>query len=90
MTPKATESSTAYTPEELQEFLHCWQLPGGVLAPDQTRALLAWNGTPEQERKALLESLAATEQQVEAERLAPNQRRGHVSWLDRLRHLVGR
>ena len=54
MTPKATESSTAYTPEELQEFLHCWQLPGGVLAPDQTRALLAWNGTPEQERKALL------------------------------------
>jgi hypothetical protein len=38
----------------------------------------------------LKESIAATEQQVEAKPLAPNQRRGHVSWLDRIKHIVGR
>jgi hypothetical protein len=61
-----------------------------VLAPDQLRALLSWSGTPDDERAGLEAALAATEQQVEAERLAPNQRRGHVSWLDRVKHLVGR
>ena len=83
-------SSETYTTEQLQEFLHCWTLPGGVLAPDQARALLAWSGTPEEERPALKESIAATEQQVEAKPLAPNQRRGHISWLDRIKHIVGR
>ena len=72
------------------ELLRAWQRPGGVLAPDQLRALLSWSGTPDDERAGLEAALAATEQQVEAERLAPNQRRGHVSWLDRVKHLVGR
>ena len=84
------EAPETHTPEQLQEYLRCWQLPGGVLAPDQARALLAWEGTPEDERRALKASIAATEQQVEAKLLAPNQRRGHVSWLDRLKHLLGR
>ena len=77
------------TPEELQEYLRCWQLPDGTLAPDQARALLAWSGTPEEERRALKASIAASEQQIGAKRLEPNQRRGHVSWLNRLKHLIG-
>jgi hypothetical protein len=84
------QAPETHTPEQLQEYLRCWQLPGGVLAPNQARALLAWEGTPDNERKALEASIAATEQQVEAKRLAPNQRRGHVSWLDRLKHAIGR
>ena len=78
-----------HTQAELQEYLHCWTLPGGRLTPDQTRALLAWDGTPDAERAVLESSLASTQQQVPAERLAPNQRRGHVSWLDRLKHVLG-
>ena len=78
-----------HTQAELQEYLHCWTLPGGRLTPDQTRALLAWDGTPDTERAGLESSLASTQQQVPAERLAPNQRRGHVSWLDRLKHVLG-
>jgi hypothetical protein len=85
-----SEASQEHTADELQEYLHCWTLPGGRLTPDQTRALLAWTGTPEAERAGLEASLAATEQQVPAERLAPNQRRGHVSRLDRLKHFLGR
>jgi hypothetical protein len=85
--PRATDT---YTNEQLQDFLHCWTLPGGTLPPDQARALLAWSETPDEERRALTASIAATEQQVEAKRLAPNQRRGHVSWLDRLKHVLGR
>ncbi len=85
-----TQASETHTPEQLQEYLRCWQLPGGVLAPDQARALIAWSGTPDEERPALEASIAAAEQHVEAERLAPNQRRGHVSWLDRLKHMLGR
>jgi hypothetical protein len=85
-----TRNAESHSSEELHEYLRCWQLPGGRLTPDQTRALLDWDGTPADERKGLQESLATTEQQVPAERLAPNQRRGHVSWLDRLKHLVGR
>jgi len=84
------QSPDTPTPEQLQEYLRCWQLPEGTLAPDQARALLAWSGTPEEERRALKASIAAAEQQVEAKRLDPNQRRGRVSWLDRLKHLVGR
>ena len=80
----------AHTDEQLQEYLHCWQLPGGRLAPDQARALLAWEGTPDEERGALQTSLALSRQQVEPTSLAPNQRRGHVSWLDRLKYLIGR
>ena len=76
--------------EELDELLRVRQRPGGVLARGQLEALLAWSGTPAEERPGLEAALAATEQQVAAERLAPNQRRGHVSWLDRLKHLVGR
>lgn len=87
---KTAEAAATYTNEQLHEFLHCWTLPGGTLPPDQARALLAWSETPPEERRALKASIAATEQQVEAKRLTPNQRRGHVSWLDRLKHLVGR
>ena len=79
-----------HTDEQLQEYLHCWQLPGGRLAPAQARALLAWDGTPDEERGALQASLALSEQQVDPKPLAPNQRRGHVSWLDRLKHVFGR
>jgi hypothetical protein len=78
-----------HTEEELREYLHCWTLPGGRLTPDQTRALIAWDGTPETERAGLEADLASTQQQVPAEPLAPNQRRGHVSWLDRLKHFLG-
>jgi hypothetical protein len=85
-----SSASQEHTPEQLQEYLHCWTLPGGRLTPDQTRALLAWDGTPDEEREGLETSLAATRQQVPAEPLAPNQRRGHVSWLDRLKHFLGR
>ena len=76
------------TREELEEYLHCWTLPGGRLTPDQTRALLAWSGTPDAERAGLEATLAATQQQVPAERLAPNQKSGHVSWLDRLKYFL--
>lgn len=82
--------SETHTQAELQEYLHCWQLPGGRLAPEQARALLEWDGTPEEEREGLEASIRATEQQVEAEPLTPNQRRGHVSWLDRLKYFLGR
>ena len=85
-----TRASETHTPEQLQEYLHCWQLPGGRLAPDQARALLEWDRTPDEEREALEASIRATEQQVEAKPLAPNQRRGHVSWLDRFKHLFDR
>jgi hypothetical protein len=85
-----SRKAESHSTDELQEYLRCWQLPGGRLTPGQARALLDWDGTPEAERKGLQASLATTEQQVPAERLAPNQRRGHVSWLDRLKHLVGR
>ena len=84
------EAGETHSTEDLQEYLRCWQLPGGVLAPHQARALLAWNGTPDEEREALKASVAASEQQVEAKPLAPNQRRGHVSWLDRLGHILRR
>ncbi len=79
-----------HTHEELQEYLHCWTLPGRRLTPDQTRALIAWDGTPEAERAGLESSLALAGQQVPAEPLAPNQRRGHMGWLDRLKHFLGR
>jgi hypothetical protein len=52
--------------------------------------LLAWDGTPDEEREALKATIRATEQQVEAKPLSPNQRRGHVGWLDRIKHLLGR
>ena len=74
-------------PEELREYLECWRLPGGRLTPNQMRALLDWSETPGEERKGIEESLALTRQQVPARSLAPDQRRGHVSWLERLRGL---
>ena len=76
-----------HSPEELREYLECWRLPGGRLAPNQMRALLDWSETPVEERKGIEESLALTRQQVPARSLAPDQRRGHVSWLERLRGL---
>jgi hypothetical protein len=84
-----SQADQQHTEEELQEYLHCWTLPGGRLTPDQTRALLSWSGTPDTERASLEASLASTQQQVSAEPLAPNQRRGHVSWLDRVKHFLG-
>ena len=71
--------------EQLREYLDCWRLPGGRLEPAQARALLEWSDTPEEERESLKKSLALTQQQVPARSLAPTQRRGHVSWLDRLK-----
>ena len=79
-----------HSPEKLREYLECWQLPGGKLAPDQVRALLSWSGTPDAERDSLEASLATMQQQVPAKSLAPDQRRGHVSWLDRLKGVFGR
>ena len=80
----------SHAPEQLREYLHCWTLPGGTLAPEQVRALLAWDETPEEERPRLKASLATMQQQVPAKPLAPNQRRGHVSWRDRLTGLFRR
>ena len=85
-----SKASPERTEKDLQEYLHCWTLPGGRLTPDQTRALLSWSGTPDEQRERLEANLAATQQQVPAQPLAPNQRRGHVSWLDRLKHVLSR
>ena len=54
-----SKTSTEHTQEQLQEYLHCWTLPGGRLTPDQTRALLSWSGTPDEQRAGLEASLAA-------------------------------
>ncbi|HET9286992.1 MAG TPA: hypothetical protein VFO26_05490 [Gaiella sp.] len=79
------QPSSAYSPEQLRELLDAWRRPAGVLGPDQLRALIAWSGTPDADREALETSLSTTQQHVEAKPLAPRQRRGHVSRLDRLR-----
>lgn len=84
------QSETTFTPEQLGELLERSRSPGGVLAPDQLRALIAWSGTSDNEREALKSSLASTTQQVEAKPLAPTQRRGHVSLLDRIRGFIAR
>lgn len=81
---------TEHTPEQLREYLERWRLPGGRLARDQVRALIAWSETPEADREGLKKSLELMHQQVPARPLAPNQRRGHVSWLDRLRGVFRR
>ena len=88
--PDDLEPEASHTPEQLREYLRCWTLPGGKLAPDQVRALLAWSGTPEEERPGLKASLDMMRQQVPAQPLAPHQRRGHVSWLDRIKGLLRR
>ena len=80
-------SREQHTEKQLRDYLECWQLPGGKLTPGQARALLAWTGTPDKERDRLKASLAITKQQVPARSLAPDQRRGHVSWLDRFKGL---
>ena len=84
------EPSGEHSSAQLQEYLHCWTLPGGRLAPDQVRALLAWEGTPDDQRDGLQASLAGMQQSVPAQPLAPDQRRGHVSWLDRLKGFLQR
>jgi hypothetical protein len=84
------EKSAMQEPAKLREYLECWRLPGGKLAPDQMRSLLEWDGTPEEDREGLQQDLAATEQQVPATSLAPNQRRGHNSWLDRIKGVFRR
>ena len=81
--PVATEPE--HSTEQLREYLECWRLPGGRLAPGQMRALLDWDETSPQERAGLEESLAQTRQEVPARSLAPDQRRGHVSWIERLK-----
>jgi hypothetical protein len=80
----------SHTQEELRDYLHCWTLPGGRLAPEQARALLAWDETPEDERPRLRASLESMRQRGPATSLAPTQRRGHVGWRDRIRALVRR
>jgi hypothetical protein len=79
-----------HAPEQLHEYLHCWTLPGGTLALEQVRALLAWDETPHEERPRLRASLATMRQQVPATPLTPTQRRGHVSWGDRIKALFRR
>jgi hypothetical protein len=74
-------------PEQPDELLALWRRPGGVLSREQTRALLAWDGTPSDVRPALEADLATMEQSVDPRPLAPNERRGHNSFLDRLRGL---
>jgi hypothetical protein len=74
----------SHSPEQLQEYLHCWTLPGGTLAPEQVRALLSWDETPDDERPRLRASLETMRQQVPATPMAPTQRRGHVGWRDRI------
>jgi hypothetical protein len=80
----------SHAPEQLHEYLHCWTLPGGTLAPEQVRALLAWDETPEEERPRLRASLATMQQQVPATALEPTQRRGHVGWRDRIKAFLRR
>ena len=75
---------------ELTDLLEAWRRTGSILTPDQMRALIGWSETPERDRAALSVALEATRQQVEAEPLAPQQRRGHVSLLDRVRGLFRR
>lgn len=74
-----------HSAEQLGEFLELWRRPEGVLSSDQLRALIVWSGTPDGEREALQADLDTTEQVVSAKPLAPNERRGHNSFLDRVR-----
>lgn len=88
--PDELEPEESHTPEQLREYLHCWTLPDAELAPNQVRALLAWSGTPEEERSRLKASLATTEEQLPAQSRAPSQRRGLMGWVDRLKGLFHR
>ena len=88
--PDELEPEKSHTPEQLREYLHCWTLPDAELAPNQVQALLAWSGTPEEERPRLKASLATTGQQMPGDSRAANQRRAHVSWLDRIKGLFQR
>ncbi len=81
---------STYTHQQLGELLEVWWRPGGVLSADQLRALIAWSGTPYSERDAMQTDLDSKEQQVRATHLKPNQRRGHNSFLDRVRGLFSR
>ena len=85
-----TTSTCSYTPEQLGEFLELWRRPEGVLTPDQLRALIAWSGTPDEERDAVRSELNSRQQEAKAKPLAPNQRRGHVSLLERARAFLSR
>jgi len=84
------EATGRYTPEELHGLLEFSRKPGGILTPEQLRALVDWSETPDVEREALSDSLESTRQQVKAEPLAPNQRRGHVSLRDRIASIFRR
>ena len=88
--PDELEPEDSHTPEQLREYLHCWTLPDAELAPNQVRALLAWSGTPEEERSRLKASLATTEEQAPAKSMSRNRRQGDVSWLDRLKGVFRR
>ena len=88
--PDELEPEESHSPEQLREYLHCWTLPDAELAPNQIRALLAWSGTPEEERSRLKASLPTTEEQVPAQAPTPNQRQVHMSWLDRLKGVFRR
>ena len=88
--PDELEPEESHTPEQLREYLHCWTLPDAELSPNQVRALLAWSGTPEEERSRLKASLATMEEQVPAQAPTPNRRRGHKSWADRIKRLFRR
>lgn len=86
--PDELEPEESHSPEQLREYLRCWTLPGADLPANQVRALLAWSGTPDEERARLKATLATQEQRVQPS--APNQGSTRTSWLDRIKRLFRR
>ena len=87
--PDDLEPEESHSPEQLREYLRCWTLPDAELPANQVRALLAWSGTPDEERARLKASLATHEQQG-AQPVAPDQRRSRPNWLARIKSLFQR
>ena len=85
--PADHSSVSSMSPDQLRETLAVWRRPNGVLSREQVRALIDWDGVSPEELQALKKDLATMEQTAEAKPLAPNQRRGHNSLLDRVRGL---
>ena len=87
--PDELEPEESHSPEQLREYLRCWTLPDAELPANQVRALLAWSGTPDEERPRLKASLAAQEHEGTPP-VAPNPRRTRTSWLARIKRLFQR
>lgn len=88
--PDELEPEESHSPEQLREYLRCWTLPDAELAPSEVRALIAWSGTPEEERPRLKASLPDTQERLPPQSPAPNQRRDRATWLDRIKGLLRR